>query len=250
MKTFTLVRPANASILSTLVLIMGLFSFETHAGLEEAFPQKEAAFERLWEVSMNKLEVAELEGELHADHWDSIRPKTKSVREVAALVVKNLDTNEIKLRNMNMGEKSSGALYFNTNKNEVILGRFHTHPYEYESLKNLPFSPRDLVDLYTFNPKTQLKNDFFTLIKSGEKYFAMVIEDQERAVNYFKAQTELAKNDQKTIFDFLYKKFYSINKGSSIQEIQLNSLLLITDRTSTSGIGLFEITEGNWKKLN
>jgi hypothetical protein len=250
MKRFALILPTKASILLTSVMLMALFAIEARANFEEVFDLKATSFERLWQVSMNKLDVTDLDGELSESNWNSIRPKTKTVRETAALIVRNIETNEIKLKNMSMGDKSSGTIYFGVDKNEVILGRFHTHPFEYPSLQNLPFSPRDVVDLYTYNPKVQLKDGYFSLIKSGEKYFALIIENEELAISYFKQQEELAKKSQKTIFDFLYKKFYSINKGSSIQEIQLNSLLLITEKAENSGIGLFESENGNWKKLN
>lgn len=229
---------------------MSFFGLNAHANIDEVFSQKEALFERLWDVSMNKVDISELDGELSADQWQTIKPKSKSIKEVAALIVRNIDTNEITLKNMSMGDKSSGTIYFGVKNNEEIIGRFHTHPFDYPSLSNLPFSPRDVVDLYTYNPKIQIKNDYFSVIKSGTKFFAMVIEDEALALSYFKSQEENAKINNKTIFDFMYKKFYSINKGSSIQEIQLNSLLLITEKSNVSGIGLFERENGNWKKLN
>ena len=237
-----------------LALICLLESNAARAGreqLEIAFSSKKESLELLWAVSMNQLDVHSLENEMHAEHWDQIKEPSKQVKEVAALFVKT-DDKEIDLINFNMGDKTSVPLYFNTSSHQQIIGRFHTHPFEYSSLSDLPFSPRDFVDLYTFNKNLQLQDGYFSLIKSGTKYFAMIVVDSRKALDYFSNQELMAKSDGKTLFDFLYKKFYSLNRGKSIQEIQINSLRHIMGSYSESGIELLEIDglSHEWTLLN
>lgn len=235
--------------IALLLLSLASLGLAQTSPLSEVLEKKHEFLNDLWSVSMNQKDVTELSGEISAENWDQIRPKSKSVKEVAALIVQDI-SGEIVLRNMNMGDKSSGALYFDIGPGETILGRFHTHPYEYASLSDMPFSPRDLVDLYMNNRDLQLKPNYFSLIRSGEKSFAFVITNPEVALTYYRTQEQLGKEQGKTLFDYLYKKFYSINRGSSIQDIQVNSLLLILGSSEASGIELLEISSRGIKKLN
>lgn len=241
-----MIKSLSLTILWTLVLGMIIFPTASQAQLEESFEAKRDSFEKLWNVSMNRTEVEELTGEIHADRWDLIRPKNNSIKEVAALIVRSDETREIHLININMGTKAAGTISFSKPPGYTVLGRFHTHPYEYESLKNMPFSTRDLVDLYISRNKAKMFDGFFSLIKSGEKYYALVIEDVEMAMNAFKEKEALAKTERKTLFDYMYKKFYEVKKGSSIQEVQMNSLISIT----VPGIAIYETIDGDWRRLN
>jgi hypothetical protein len=241
----------KASII-ILLCIVGFYdaAFAHRNNLEKAFTAKMGTLELMWKISMNRVELHSLDGELHADHWDHVAAPSKTVKEVAGLFVSTDEKTD--LINFNMGDKTSVSLYFNTLPEQKIIGRFHTHPYEYESLGDLPFSPRDFVDLYLFNRKLQLQEGYFSLIKSGKKYFAMVVVDADKARSFFAEQEQLAKAQNKSLFDYLYKKFYSINHGRSIQEIQLNSLRHIMGSYTECGVELLEADESSpvWTLLN
>lgn len=239
------------SIFSTVVILLSssMVMGQTQ-NLEDVLNEKYEAFEALWNVSMNKVTIDSLEGELEHSRWQNTQTSSKTVKETGAVIIRHDKTGEIRLINLSVGGKSDVSLYLGNPAGTTIIGKFHTHPYEYDSLKDLPFSPRDFVDLYSFQRNLQLKNGYFSLIKSGRKYFALVVEDDEIALRFFRGQEKLARDQSNTLFDYLYKKFYSVNKGSSIQEIQLNSLLHIMNQSITSGIALYEFSIKGLTKLN
>ncbi len=192
--------------------------------------------EVLWDVSMKKLDVATL---AQYDHQavDLTLGVLRSIRETAALIVRNND--QIILRNITIGSESSVSIPFGLKPGDEWLGDFHTHPYKYESLSDLPFSPRDFLGL--LETKNMHKIGYVKLIKSGAKYFALEVRDPDKVKEYYQAQKLLADGQGQYLFDYLYKKFYSINRGQSIQEIQKNSLRLIMGSESESGIRFIEL---------
>ena len=145
----------------------------------------------------------------------------------------------IQLRNVTLGSASSISISYQLESGDEWLGDFHTHPYDYESINDLPFSPRDFVNL--MQNKKMLRAGYFALIKSGPSFFAMEIIDPAKLQAFETEQKRLASESGLSIFDYVYKKFYSINRGQSIQEIQMNSLQLIMGDPAVSGVKLWKI---------
>lgn len=89
--------------------------------------------------------------------------------------------------------------------------------------------------------KSMHKQGYFALIKSEPSYFAMEVLDPTKLSEYEVEQKRLADVSGLSVFDYVYKKSYSINRGQSIQEIQMNSLSLIMSDPEVSGIKLWKI---------
>lgn len=145
----------------------------------------------------------------------------------------------IQLRNVTLGSATSISISYQLETGDEWLGDFHTHPFEYESINDLPFSPRDFVNL--MQNKKMHKAGYFALIKSGPSFYAMEILNPVKLAAYEDEQKRLATESGLSVFDYVYKKFYSINRGRSIQEIQWNSLQLIMGDPEVSGVKLWKI---------
>ena len=166
-------------------------------------------------------------------------------REYGGIIVKNEDS--YLLENITKGSSNSLSVYYGHSTEVTLAGEFHTHPYKYESLKNMPFSPRDFYNLHGYQNGSHIVQDYMSLIKAGEVYYAMVVEDVLQARAFWKNQDEIAKSKSKTTFDYLYKKYYSKNTGNDIIDIQINSLIYIM---KGSGIKLYKIEDDLIDLLN
>lgn len=192
--------------------------------------------EVLWDVSMKRANVSSLTQFDHGQ-FDLSLGVLKKIRETGAIIVRN--NGVIQLRNVTLGSASSIGISYQLKSGDEWLADFHTHPYDYESINDLPFSPRDFVNL--MQNKSMHKQGYFALIKSGPSYFAMEVLDPKKLSEYEVEQKRLANESGLSVFDYVYKKFYSINRGQSIQEIQMNSLTLIMGDPEVSGIKLWKI---------
>lgn len=190
----------------------------------------------LWDVSMKRANVSALTQFDH-EQFDLSLGVLKKIRETGAIIVRN--NGVIQLRNVTLGSASSISISYQLESGDEWLGDFHTHPYDYESINDLPFSPRDFVNL--MQNKKMLRAGYFALIKSGPSFFAMEIIDPAKLQAFETEQKRLASESGLSIFDYVYKKFYSINRGQSIQEIQMNSLQLIMGDPAVSGVKLWKI---------
>lgn len=224
------------SLLLALALTFSCPLWATSPQILEVLEATRNDLEVLWDVSMKRANVSALTQFDH-DQFDLSLGVLKKIRETGAIIVRN--NGVIQLRNVTLGSASSIGISYQLESGDEWLGDFHTHPYDYESINDLPFSPRDFVNL--MQNKKMHRAGYFALIKSGPSYFAMEILDPSKLAAYEAEQKRLATESGLSIFDYVYKKFYSINRGQSIQEIQMNSLKLIMGDPAVSGVMLWKI---------
>lgn len=190
----------------------------------------------LYENSLGRISRSELPAELQTRFQGTQHESTTKKRhEIGGVLVHALN-NEISLKALVEGNANGISISDGGFAPEVIAGQWHTHPWEYEQLKNMPFSPRDITNIYQYRNGETIRKGYVHLILSGEHSYSIEIIDPERAKQHFVEQEMLARADGKTIFDYLYKKFYSVNRGENMQEIQINSGKHILGGLSQTGM--------------
>ncbi len=230
-----------------ILFFITLNAFASAELVQRVYDSLNPANEIILQVSLGKMTKAEMLTELNLDPKNfKNNGDKKFIREFGGPII--LENNQIKVDNLFEGSSSSLAMEFSIKKNQKVIGEFHTHPYKYESLKNMPFSPRDFHNLYNYSNASHLVKDYISFIIAGDHSYAMVVEDPERALEFWKGEDRKAiEAGYEYTFDYLYKKYYSRNSGDEIIDIQINSLIYIM---KGSGIKLYRIKNYQIEKLN
>jgi len=133
----------------------------------------------------------------------------------------------------------------NVPKSETIIGFVHTHPYSSSEGSHLGagFSGSDLANLSDHASEGK----FFTMVEAGNKRYAAIISDPEKAQEFFK------KNDRESILK-KYNEAFDDPKNSklSFQKRIDKAIIAVFGDGKKSGVSVYvtdDKSKNNFKKL-
>jgi RHS repeat-associated protein len=172
--------------------------------------------------------------------WDkSFSPDKVNTREHGFTIVERTNkdgTVEIVAKNEtfargNIKDNPAGVPFnYYTEKNEVVIGNDHTHPYGSSegNSKGVAFSDADVSNLRQFRQK----EGFTAMIEAGDTRFALTITDPDKATKFFNNNSAIAINGA-------FVKAFDATQGS----FQLQHIAGILGALGTdSGVSLYETT--------
>lgn len=202
------------------------------------------------------LQLSELNGHYTSDFqsmWNESMGKNPASKkyEIFGLLIQNAQ-GEYKIRNYTKGSSTSSvSTDYSYAREEILVGQVHTHPQVYVTSsmqfdRETPPSAADIMSLYDRKGYGSLKVGFSSFVLTTAKIYALIIEDEAKALAHFEKMKEEARKVNKSLRDYSEDLYTRTNVGKDIFEIQKNCARKITGAADESGIGFYQ-TEGSSK---
>lgn len=114
------------------------------------------------------------------------------------------------------------------------VGTLHTHPYT-NGLKNVAHSDDDIFSAFKGNAGNK---GFTVMLESGDKRFAVVVLDPEKAIKFLNRLNESGGRGT-----------YVDNYKGSAEMQEFNATLAVVGNGNVSGLGFYQTMQGDKKNL-
>lgn len=221
----------------------------TEAELEQMFDSITPEAVAIYRVSLGQQSVDQLP--LETQEKITTRraaPSELRRREFGAPIARRA-SGKVELRSISEGSENSVMVDTRLPPGFEVIGQLHTHPWKYEQLKNLSFSPRDIVNAYGVDGDEPYRENYPYVVLAGDEFYLLIIRDSGKArarIQDFEAQARAAG---KSLNDFVYEYFYRFNRGNSIQEIHNHSVRQTVGRLSEGGMAFYRRPVGGSLEL-
>ena len=221
------------------------------ASLDVMIASLDAQAQAIYTVSLGQQPVTWLSPALQAKDTERTADPTKKLnREFNAMIIQSLTgSTNADFGYFSEGSHDSSSANTNIASGYKAIGQFHTHPWNYEELQNLAFSPQDILMLYRTDYDQKFLVNFPYLILAGTEYYALVVLDADKALTHFQGLQKMAAAKNQSMNDFMNAYFYTVNHGDDIEDITNNSIMLETGMLHESGIAFYRKKPGEPSEL-